>query len=323
MKKRDLHDEFIDELGNRIPKRADLISRASDILRLEKESIYRRMAGKVNFSIREMGILAKELHISLDSLLYREEDTQWFPFILGIPLKFHSINALCDMVDLNLKRIGNISRAGPCETGKVYHTLPLELFIHFPLIMKFMFFKWGNYFVNSEEFNNFSRWELPDRLSTITEKYHDINNFQKAFYIWDNSLIWALSKEIDNFYRMHIITPQEKEEIKNDLKSLLLKLEKTLNGTFIPNIPLGPQIAFYVSSIPMGFTSCYYQSETQRLATLQTNFSFSLLENSKENLDKVKEWIKSFRNISTLLSESGRIERRLFFEAQYKIIDNI
>lgn len=323
MRKKDLHDEFIDELYKRIPRRAELINMTSDILKLEKESVYRRLARKVNFSIREMGILARELNMSLDSLLYKEKNLQWLPFILETPLRLNSIDSLCDMIDWNLNKIGNITREAAGETGSVYNALPLELFIYSPLMMKFMFFKWGNYFVQSEEFCNFSQWKLPQRLSSIPEKYNALHNFQEAFYIWDYSLIWTLSKEIDNFHKMHIITTQEKEDIRNELDNILIQLEKTLNGTRVSNIPLPPETAFYVSSINMGFTSCYFLSGKKHLAMLQTNFSFSMIENSEEDFKKIKEWIKSFCHISTLLSQSGRIERRLFFNAQHKIINDI
>lgn len=324
MNKKNLHDIFVEELYKRGSKKSDLINQISDILKLEKESIYRRMAGKVNFSVCEMGILAKAMNISLDSLLYNEyNNLQWLPFILESPLKLHSMDSLCDMIDFTLKRIENINRDEPGETGYIYNSLPLELFMYSPLMMKFMFFKWGNYFIKSEEFNHFSEWQLPYRLSTIIEKHEEAYNFKEAFYIWDNSLIWTLTKEIDNFHRMHIITTQEKDDIKNELKDILSVLEKTLNGTCVPKVPLASESAFYVSSINLGFTSSYYISGVKHFATLQTNFSFSVIENSKESFEKIKEWIKSFCNISTLLSKSGRIERRLFFDTQYNIINNV
>lgn len=87
MRKKDLHDKFIEELHKRNSKRAELINQVSDILKLEKESVYRRMAGKVNFSIREMGILAKILNISLDSLLFQEERYSMAPIHTGNPVK--------------------------------------------------------------------------------------------------------------------------------------------------------------------------------------------------------------------------------------------
>lgn len=323
MKKMNLHDVFVDELYKREAKKVDLINQISDILMLEKESVYRRMAGKVNFSVREIGILAKTMNISLDSLLYDDMDFQWLPFILESPSKLQSMNSLYDMIEFYIKQIENINKDEPGEAGSVHNSMPLEFYIHYPFIRKFMFFKWGNYFVQSEEYNNFSQWKLPYRLSQITEKFHEVYNFAKVFYIWDSSLIWTMVKEVYNFYQMNIITIEEKEEIKKELKDLLSKLEKALNGTYTPNVPFPLEMDFYVSSINMGFTSNYFMSGNKHLALFQTNFSFSIIENSEESFERIKEWIKSFCKISTLLSRSGRIERRLFFEQQYKIIDDV
>lgn len=323
MKKENLHDVFIEVLYRKETKKINLINRISDILKLEKESVYRRMSGKVNFSVREIGILARAFNISLDSLLYREVELQWLPFVFEYPSKLQSMDSLYDMIEFNLKQMEEINRDEPGEAGNVYNILPTEFYIHYPLITKFMFFKWGNYFVKSEEFSNFSQWRIPYRLTQIIEKYNNVYKFRKVFYIWDNSLIWTLTKEIYNFYRMHIITTQEKDDIKSELKEILSKIEKSLNGTYIPFMPTPPEIAFYVSSMNMGFTSSYYVSGNKHLALFQTNFSFSMIDNSVESFEKIKEWIRSLCKISTLLSGCGRIERRLFFEKQYAIIDNI
>ena len=168
------------------------MARISDILRLEKESVYRRIAGRVNFSVREMGILARELGVSLDSLLYRDKEFQWLPFRLESPQQFRSMDSFYEMIEFNQKCIGEITRDEPGETGNVYNSLPLEFFISSPLLTKFMFFKWGNYFVRSEEFNSFSGWELPDRVKAIAARCAGLYYIREAFYIWDSSLVWTL-----------------------------------------------------------------------------------------------------------------------------------
>lgn len=323
MKKKDLHDIFIEELYKKGLKRVDLINQISDILKLEKESIYRRMAGKVNFSVREMGILAKAMNISLDSLLYNETNCEWLPFMFESPLTLSSMDSLFDMMDSYLIQIKDINREDSSETGNVYNALPLEFFIYSPLITKFMFFKWGSYFIQSEEFDNFSDWKLPYKLSKLAETYDELYKFQKAFYIWDSSLIWSIAREIKNFHKMRIISTQDKNDIKEELKEILSKIEKTLNGTYVPRFTLPSEAAFYVSTINMGFTSCYFTSGEKHLALFQTNFCFSFIKNSEISFKKIKEWIKSFCQISTLLSGSGRIERRLFFDKQYEIIDEV
>lgn len=323
MSREDLHDAFIGELSRKVPRRADLVNQIADILKLEKESVYRRMAGKVNFSVRETGILAQALNISLDNLLDRDRKVQWLPFVLTSPMQHRSMDSFCDMIDRDLEKIREINRDEPGETGNVYNSLPMEFFISSPLLMKFMFFKWGNYFVRSEEFNDFSAWQMPERLAVIPAKYGEIYKFREAFHIWDSSLIWALCREIVNFYRMHVITEAEKREIRHELKELLSRIEQGLNGTYVSNVPFPEALDFYVSSINVGFTGSYYASGNRQLALLQTNFSFSLIENSEETFRQIKEWMRSLCNISTLLSRSGRIERRLFFENQHKIIDQL
>ena len=320
MKKRDMHDEFIDELYKKVPKRADLINLISDILKLEKESIYRRLAGKVNFTVREVGILAKALQISLDNIIYRDREVQWIPIVLESPNMLDSMDGLCARIDMNLKKIEKITSDERCKAGAVHNSLPLEFYATSPLMLKFMFFKWGNYFVKSEEFTKFSDWELPAELSTIEERCRQIYKFQDIFYIWDSSLVTTLVREIENFYWMNAITGEEKEAIKNELKTILIKIEQTLNGTYDPILPDVSKMTFYVSSISVGFMSGYIASPEQYFATFHTNFSFSVIE-AEEGFIRIKEWIKSLRDISTLLSKSGKIERRQFFETQHKIID--
>lgn len=323
MQKKDLHDIFVEALQNRGIKKSTLINLISDILKLEKESVYRRLAGKVNFSVREMGILAKALNISLDTLLYREKRVQWLPVMFGLPSAYRSMDVLYTTIEVNMEHIGKISQAERSETGNVYHALPLEFYIHYPQLMKFMFFKWGSYFVQSEEFNDFAQWQPPARLLKIADKYYDIYNFQKGFYVWDNALVWNMSREISNFHRMRIISTQERNELKDELKDFLSKLEMFLNGTFTPKVSLPSELTFYVSAMNLGFTTGYFASDENSLALFQTNFSFSMIVNSKENFGKMQEWIRSFCKLSTLLSESGRIERRLFFNKQHKIIDEV
>lgn len=66
MKKINLHDKFVAELNSKFPKKINLVNPVSNLLNLEKEPVYRRIAGKVNFSVQEMGILSAVLNISLN-----------------------------------------------------------------------------------------------------------------------------------------------------------------------------------------------------------------------------------------------------------------
>jgi hypothetical protein len=185
-----------------------------------------------------------------------------------------------------------------------------------------MFFRWGYYFVGSEEFNKFSTWQPPEKLNDLCQKLITTYAFEKGFYIWDEALVWNLCCEIARFHRLRIISNEEKTEIARALKGLLLQIERTLNGTYVPKLMANlNEVSFYVSSMQLGFNAVYCFSEKTSYAVFHTNFSFSIIENDPGLFGPMRQWIDSFKNVSTLFSGSGRMERRMFFDIQYKTIE--
>ena len=122
---------------------------------------------------------------------------------------------------------------------------------------------------------------------------------------------------------MSILTREETEDLKNELKIILTDMEHALMGGETKYLTWTPDSEFYVSSIDIGFTSTYLESPWKHIGYYRTNFSFSFIEKSEESYLSIREWIRSFTNISSLISGAGFVERRIFFENQYKIIDNI
>lgn len=320
MNKINLHDAFIKSLHDKIPNKKFLVDRISDILNIEKEPASRRINGKVLFSVQEMGIVAKELGIVIDSLLHQEVKYQWVPILLGAPMSVGNMSDLTCIIENTLSCMLRISQK-PTTFGTIFHTLPIELFCDYPYLTKFMFFRWGYYFVGIEEFDDFSGWELPTELMHFTSKINRINvNVQKSLYIWDESLIWTFVREVNYLRKLHIINEKDTTNIREELKYMLDQLEKCLKLNSYPTV-MGEEVRFYFSNVNVGITSLYFSSDDQYLSTLQTSFSFSRLDESYENFRNIKSWVDSFKNISTLISGSGSLERRQFFRRQHRIID--
>ena len=317
-----LHEEFVKELSKRVPKRSELISEISDLLHLEREPISRRLSQKVQFSIREMGIIARELEISLDSMLYENTPYYWAPLILESPLGSRNLEPLCGLMENTLTMMDEIVQQGPTEYGSIINTLPLEYYIEYPSLRKFMFFKWGQYCIGTDDYNDFSTWELPDRIIQLKEIIKPlVNGIYHTMYIWDESLIWTLVGELNYFRKMNIISVEDMKLIKNELKELLIRLEKHLKGTL--NFDMHPQnLSFYISNINLGVTCWYMSSEEKKLSSFNSHFIFSANNDSEQGHLRLKDWINSFKNISVLISGSGELERRLFFAKQHNIIDN-
>lgn len=320
MNKINLHDEFIKALYEKVPDKRLLVEKISDILRIEKEPASRRLNGKVLFSVQEMGILAQEMHIVIDSLLDQEKRFQWIPFLLESPMSVGSMDDLALFMEDKLDHISKVAQK-KTSFGTIFHVLPMELYGYYPYLMKFMLFKWGYYFVSAEEYSDFSQWEIPNNLMRIIKEINEINrNVEHALYIWDESLIWTLVSEINYLHKLQVLNTEDRNHIKDDLKKMLSQLEKYLR-TNSQSTELGGKISFYVSNINVGITSVYYFSEDRYMSSIRSSFSFSHVDDSYESYNNIKAWVDSFKRISVLISGSGSLERRLFFKKQHRIID--
>lgn len=320
MNKVNLLEKFIEILNAKYPKRHELVSVVEEKLAIERESASRRVSGKVQFTMREVGILAHELDISLDNLLYSEEYNS-VPFLMQAPCTAHSMDILIKQMGENISKLESICN-NTTEVGSIFNSLPAKLYIPHPKLAKFMHFKWGHYFIGSKEFRKYESWRIPDNILAIHDRIMNIQgDFKKVFCFWDISLIWNLVKDIEYFYKIHAINRIDVELIQHDLLGMLDYVEAIAKGTGKEN--LDPEIIFYISSVHLGMTYTYFLSNTGCASSFNTYFIRSIFSENHETCMKVRDWIISMKKVSTLISGSGEKERILFFEEQRKIVNSI
>lgn len=56
-----IHEKFVGAIREKIPHKATLTNTLVDLLRLEKEAVYRRMRGDVAFSFAEIALISHKL----------------------------------------------------------------------------------------------------------------------------------------------------------------------------------------------------------------------------------------------------------------------
>jgi len=322
MVKVDLQKAFIEALGRRYPKKSNLVEILSNIISIEKDGIYRRLSGKINFSINEMATISNVLNVPIDRLINGKRDaTVSLPFILREPLHISSMDILLDSIYFTLERINTIG-TGAC--GNVFKSLPIEFYLHSMLFSKFMFFRIGHYFVGTYEFKNFSQWKIPERWLTLSDKIKEVHrNFESVFYILDEFVFSSLAIEVLNFHRMQVITDNEKNLLRDELYALLDSIEQMISGDPSSPIQISDNRSFYISPISIGFDINYFLSGDKHFISFYTDFSLSLVENDPEGFCRLKEWVDSFRNISTSISDNGLTERTRFFNFQRKLVSQI
>lgn len=320
MKRERLTERFIEDLNRHIPHRPELVREVSRILKIEKEPASRRISGNVSFSIDEMGILAKEFNLSIDALMYSDENLLKTPIILEYPWSQNSMDSFLDGMIQNLIKINRISNK-PYEMGTVFNSLPIDILLHYPNLAKFIFFKWGHFFVESSEFNDFASWNIPEKMLELKNQVELFNQKPgKRLYIWDVSLIWGFVKDMKYLYDMDIVNVDDINTLKEELHSMLTRFERYIKN--IDNLGYSEiDTSFYISNVAIGVTGLYVKSEIGQLAFSNTHFSRTGFSIDEKSVDAIKRWMMSLMKISTLITHSGYKERHLFFKDQHQTID--
>lgn len=316
----DLNESFLNAIKEKFPKQTMLITAVEDILKIERESAYRRIKGIVQFSIREMGILAQHLKISLDNLLVDDNINVVHIHILRPRLE-NSLEIRAQRVKTYLEKIKLIEDSPDSEMGVAYSNIPMEFYTPYQNLFKFIYFRWGNYYVGPEKYKDFALWKVPDDICN----YHSNilcmrNKIQKMLYVWDKSIIWDLVKDLTYFASAKMIEEEDVVKIKDDLHGMLNDLERTIAAGGPDNNP--DKIQFYISHAKIGVTYSYLWSEKYAASYITTLVMQSTVNEDKVTCRNVRQWIKSMRKVSTLISGTGDKERILFFKEQHQIVDN-
>jgi len=321
MNNTDLNERFLSALKDKFNKQSKLITVIEDVLKIEKESAYRRVKGLVQFSIRDMGLLAKHLNISLDNLLH-DDQTNVVRLHLLSPRIEESLENRAPKIGEYLEKIKTIAPYPDSEMGVIYTQLPTEFCIPYPSLFKFTHYKWGLYYVGPEDCRDFSNWRVP---SEIVKQYGSLINtyskIKKILYIWDKSIILNLVSDIKFFASAGIISNENVLQIKEDMHAMLNDLERLVAAGGTKNNPDG--IEFYISHFSIGITYIYLWSRESKASFITTVPILSTINENKTTCENVRNWIRSLKKVSTLISGTGDKERILFFKEQRQAVDSI
>ncbi len=318
-----LSNKFINALQQKINKRSCLVSFISETLEIERESASRRLNKSVNFTIEEMGILALKLGISLDGLLYSNGEHFHFPsFVMHSPMKLESINSLEFKIESDLESLSRVILSEPAEYGAIFTYPPLEFLLPYKFLLKFTYFKWGYYYTNSSHFDNYATWEVPNNFFKLNERLVKIiRKLDKAFYIWDNCVIWSFVKDITYFASIGSLNKDDLKQIKAELHNMLYHFEEMLKNNSILKGP--KEIDVYISDVNLGAGFSYILSKNNWSSSFYTYFVGAEFNADYSTTIQLRNWMNSMKKVCTLISGSGARERKNFFSQQHKIVDII
>ena len=297
----ELNTGLVNAVREKLPSKENLANTLMDILYIGKEAIYRRLRGEVPFTLAEAAVISRKLGISLDKMI-------------GVSFQNNAV------FDMNI-----VDSSQPLETyysilekGTSSNIIPLTLSLNYNMLSKFRLFKWM-YQNENIKCRHFEEMEIPQKIVDKQKEYASaVAHIRSVDYIWDNMIFSHLVNDIQYFCDVHLISDEDKNLLKEELLSVVDDLEELAARG---KSKTGNDIKIYISNINFEATYSYLETDTIQLSLIRIYSINSITTQDSEMFRGLKEWIQSLKKFSTLISESGEMQRIQFFKQQREIID--
>ena len=316
-----IHEKFVGAIREKIPHKATLTNTLVDLLRLEKEAVYRRMRGDVAFSFAEIASISHKLGISLDNLV-GAHSAKSRPYQLSLVEYVDPIEDDYRMWGLYNERLREAREDPTSCSVECMNLLPAIFLLDYEYITRFYLFKWYNQYGHSDKTAHFRDIETADKLVDVQRVTANESKYiRKTVYVWDPLIFQYIVNDVQYCSSIRLIDPGSVRLLKQELLHLLDKMEILASrGAYSET---GNPIQFYISNINFDASYSYLETKKLRISMIRAFILNSVVSLDEKAYEIFHNWLQSLLKSSTMISVSGEKQRILFFEKQRKIIGGL
>ena len=312
----ELNTGLVNAVKEKLPSKDNLANALMDILYIGKEAIYRRLRGEVPFTLTEAAVISRKLGISLDKMIgvsFRDNAV----FDMNIVSSEKPFEAYYSILEKQVDLFRSVKEDETSEIGTSSNIIPQTLSLKYNMLSKFRLFKWM-YQNENIKCKHFEEMEIPQKMVEKQKEYSDlVSHIHSVDYIWDNMIFSHLVNDIQYFCSIHLITDEDKDMLKEELFLLIDEMEElSARG----KSKAGNDVKIYISNINFEATYSYLDTSSTQLSLIRIYSINSITTQDQEMFRGLKEWIQSLKKLSTLISESGEMQRIQFFKQQREIV---
>jgi len=314
------YQALLAEIQKAFPKKSIMVNTLSDILRIEKGAVYRRLRQEVPFTFNEIAVIARHLNISLDSIV-GVENYKSILFRLRLPDYLSPQEVDCYILDIYIKFLQSLNQTKNSEVASVNNVLPNELFYGFNYLLQFYLFMW-NYHYSNDKIKPFHQISTsPEINGRLNEYMMEMKNFTKTYYVFDNRIFRLFVDRVIYFNSIRLVEKEDVLKIKEDLLFMLDYLEKmAITGQFEET---GNAVNLYIADIDITTGYTYMEAKNVYFSLVKAFILSHVTSFDEDTFDKMKKWIHSIIKISTLITLTNEKQRVLYFEKQRKIANEL
>lgn len=312
--------ELINEMRERVAPKETLANFLTNTLCMGKEAVYRRLRGEVAFTFDEVALISHKLGISIDQIVGNHLSNR-ATFDLNLQHSPDPVDSYYEILERYLRIFNYVRNDGSTTIYTAANIIPFTLYSSYEYLSKFRLCRWiyQNGKINTP--HSLSEMHVPEKVVAAHKKLSEtVKQCKKTCFIWDSNIFYSFVKEIKYFAGLNLISEEDVTQLKSELLSLLHELELlSIKGEFSN----GNKVAIYLSNINFEATYTYIEKGDFQISLFRVYSINSMDSQNQQICNLQKNWIQSLKRHSTLISESGEVQRITFMEQQKEIIEQL
>ncbi len=290
-----------------LPKNISLNDEIAKILDISYDAAHRRISLKSKFSIEETVILCDYFSISMDTL-FRNKDQL-------IIEKTKKIETLNDFKEYFEKTNEVLSKLNSRETTVYYAAkdIPMNYAVSGTLFSKFKFFIWFN-LLNKEQSSSFENFVFEESVLPQSNGLKSFFESAKRIEIWNDTTINSSLQQINYFFEAGLLNYNNAIIIIKDLSEIIKSIEKRCELN-TENYQL-----FYNELLILN-NSVLFDSKEKSAFFLPYNAFGYYVTSDKKTCNEQQQYILNQLHNSKSLNQSGKKDRKNFFNKMYQKIE--
>ncbi|MCD7973466.1 MAG: hypothetical protein LUG18_12555 [Candidatus Azobacteroides sp.] len=314
-----LNGQLVDAIRVAVPHGTNIANLLMDMLCISKDAVYRRIRGDVSFTLEELSVLSEKLNISLDNVLGLANKERGI-FNLNL---FHQPESVNDHITLLKNRISFCKDIAIDPAAKAIiacDILPPTFCFKYDKLRRFYLYRWlfQNQIIDSltpmSDLGSYP--EFDEVAKNLTAQFTKIPTLE---LIIDNKIFTSFVQEVLYFIKLELISKEEINDIRKELDELISSTEISIaKGRDVKSE--GQEIVVYLSDINIENSNYYYENSIFSAAEYVLYSNNTIHTKNPEVCQVQKEWMKILKRFSTIITHSGEIYRRSFFNNQKRLV---
>jgi len=311
---------LLDKILRHIPIHIKPVNYLMDILKLSKDSVYRRLKLEVSFTYEEAVVLAEDLNFSLN----HEDDSDNTGYIR---LNIRKINTVPDAIQSfedelkyisdRIIQLNNSKYAEIIITKNRAHILPVE---YHETLFRFFYFKWLHLLNVVPMDYTFGETAVPSNIVEYAKNQELIHNIENVTFIVDSNEFLNTIQEIQYFYRQGLIEAKDIQLLKADLiEKITYEPRRLLKNTSHST----KYVKCYLSDFNLSTNTMYTRDEYSEESLFWLYSIIPQHTACKEICSYHRMWIEDFKRYSTLITGSGGIVLSRYISEQMEHVKNM